>query len=769
MNTLTSSNKSNNSFVNSSLLQNHIDLTLVNEKYLHYSTPVAQDIVNFKSNLNSKTSDMTESSGHFKYPSVERKEELVENIFGVNVSDPYRYLEDPHGDSTREFIKNQNDVTEPFLQKCPYRAKIKDILSAAQDYKKIGCPFKRGDKYYFYMNSGLQPQSVLYEQDTLDSEPRVFFDPNSLSEDGTVALKTTAFSPDHRYFAYALSYSGSDWAEIFIRDLKTGKDLPEKLKRAKFTSIEWTHDNNGFFYASYPAQEGGETGTATELNINHTIYYHTVNTNQSEDVLKVNFPDHPKWIVGFELSNDGKYLYVFPTEGCDDNKWYYVDLTTTTSKDKLVLKPIYTENDSKFEYITNNGDIVYFKTNLDAKNYRIAKLDLKKPAKENWIDVIPNNADDVLDWAEVYTVDGKDYLLVNLMRKVIYYLELYELEGPLIKKFNMPAGTISKHSGRRHHTEFFFQFTSFLTPGQSYYFDLKKLDSEPKLLRESQPKNFNADEYLIKQVFYESKDKTKIPMFIVHRKDLKNDGTNPCLLYGYGGFNIQVTSEFSINRISWLKNFKGIYAIANIRGGGEFGQDWHNSGCLIKKQNCFDDFISAAEYLIENKYTSQKRLAIQGGSNGGLLVAAVSNQRPDLFGATICQVGVLDMLRFSSFTIGYVWISEYGDPKEETHFKNLIKYSPYHNIPEKTNIYPSTLVLTADHDDRVVPAHSLKFIAQLQHKLGNKLKETPLLIRVATKAGHGAGKPVSKVIEEYADIYSFLYNTLELQNFYNES
>lgn len=705
----------------------------------------------------------------FVYPEFERNESLVEKIFDRDVADPYRYFEDPEDDKTKEFVKRQNEVTEPFLSQCSHRAEIKQILTKNQDYKKLGSPFKRGNKYYFYMNEGLQPQSVLYQQDSIDGEPRVFFDPNKLSDDGTVALSLTSFSEDGEYFAYGLSYSGSDWIEIGIRNVSTGKDLDEKIKRAKFTSVEWTHDNKGFFYAQYPTHQGAAEGTETDGLINHSVYYHVLNTPQTEDVLKVNLPDRPKWNIGFEVSQDGKVLHVFPREGCQDNQWYYTRLEDHGPKDKFELKPVYDKDGAEFEYITNNGDEVYFKTNLDAKNSRIVKLDLKNPAKENWIDVIPNHAEDVLDWAEYYTVGEKDYLLVNYLRKVVYYLELHEVGKGLVKKFNTPMGTIVKNSGRRHDEEFFFQFTSFLTPGQIFHFDLKKLDSEPRLLKQAQPKDFDPDQYTIEQVFYKSKDQTEVPMFIVHRKDLVKDGNNPCVLYGYGGFNIQITSAFNINRIVWLKNFKGILAVANIRGGGELGQNWHDSGRLLNKQNCFNDFIAAGEYLIDNKYTNRDRLAIEGGSNGGLLVAATSNQRHDLFGANICHVGVLDMIRYTQFTIGHAWVTDYGDPKEKEHFENLITFSPYHNIPEKVDRYPASLLLTADHDDRVVPAHSLKFIAQLQYKLGKKLPETPLLIRVDTKAGHGAGRPVSKVIDEFTDIYSFLYNVFNLENYYNAS
>lgn len=710
----------------------------------------------------------TNSSQTFTYPELQRDDSLVEKIFDVDVTDPYRFLEDPHAEKTKQFVKSQNEVAEPFFQACPHRSRIREILLANQNYEKIGCSFKRGEKYYFFMNTGLQPQSVLYQQDKLDSEPRVFFDPNELSDDGTVALSLTAFSPNGEYFAYGLSYSGSDWIEIGVKHVPSGKDLPEKLKHAKFTSVSWTHDNKGFFYARYPSQKESPEGTETDVNLNHTVYYHLLNTEQSEDILKLSFPEHPKWRVGFEVSQDGNQFHVFPGEGCNDNFWFYCDLREFGVKDKLKVQTIYDQPGAEFEYIINNDNIVYFKTNLDANNYRVVKLDLKRPDKDNWVDVVPCHPEDVLDWAEVYTVGCQDYILLNFMRKVVYQLELHKLEGPLVKRFETPPGTIAKYSGRRNDGEFFYLFTSFLTPGQTFHFNLNQLDGEAKMLRQAQPKNFNPNDYVIKQVFYKSKDNTEIPMFIVHLKNLVRDGSNPCLLYGYGGFNIQVTSTFNINRVAWLKNFKGVFAVANIRGGGELGKTWHDSGCLLNKQNCFDDFVAGAEYLIDEKYTNRERLAIEGGSNGGLLVAATSNQRPDLFGATICHVGVLDMIRFSSFTIGYAWISDYGDPNDKKHFENLIKYSPYHNIPDTVTKYPATLLLTADHDDRVVPAHSLKFIAQLQYKLGKKLPDTPLMIRVDTKAGHGGGRPVLKVIDEYADIYSFLYNTLKLENYYND-
>lgn len=704
----------------------------------------------------------------FTYPDVQRDETCVEKIFDVDVADPYRWLEDAESEKTKTFVEQQNAITRPYLDKCVNREKIKSALTSLQDYAKYGCPFKRGQKYYFFKNSGLQAQSVLYQQETLESEPRVFFDPNLLSGDGTIALSLTSFSPDGKYFAYGISKSGSDWVEICVKDVESGEDLSDHLTYAKFTSIEWTHDNKGFFYAKYPSFKGDAKGTATESLQNHSIFYHVLNTPQHEDVLKVDCPDHPDWMIWLELSQDGRYLHIFTTSGCSENAWYYCDLVKFKTNDKLTLEPIYEKMDAKFDYVANNGEIVYFRTNLDAENFRICKFDINKPAKQNWIDVIPNHQLDVLNWAEVYTANGKDYMLVNFTRKVVSELELRELEGKTLKKFDLPPGTIAKTSGRRGDGEFFFQFTSFLTPGQIYHLHMDELNQDAKLIRESRPDNFDPNNFKIEQVFYKSQDGTEVPMFIVCRKDIVLDGSNPCILYGYGGFGHQITSAFNANRIIWMKNFRGILAVANIRGGGELGEKWHDSGRLLNKQSCFNDFISAAEYLIANKYVTRNKLAIEGGSNGGLLVAATSNQRPDIFGATICHVGVLDMIRFSSFTIGHAWIPEYGDPKDKVHFENLIKYSPYHNIPANVDTYPATLLLTADHDDRVVPAHSFKFIAELQHKLGKKLPNTPLLMRVDTKAGHGAGRPTWKVIEEFADIYSFLYNSLQLEQHYTE-
>lgn len=718
----------------------------------------------FSTNLISNMSNAT----HFIYPKVDRDETAKEKIFDIEVFDPYRHLEDPDAERTKQFVSSQNAVTEPYLESFPRRQSLKKLLLNNQNYKRTGCPFRRGDKYYLFVNEGLQPQAVMYQQDSIDGEMRVFLDPNKFSEDGTASLSQISFSHDNRFMAYSVSYGGSDWQEIRVKNVETGEDLEDKIEKAKFTSLEWTYDNKGFFYSKFPDYTGPIKGTTADKLKNHVLYYHVLNTEQKEDIPIANFPDHPEWLVKAEIADDGKFLNIFASDGCHGAAWYYANLKEFRPSERLSLIPIYEKMDSRLEYLANDGDTVYFRTNIDADNYRIARLDLKNPSKENWTDVIPNHESDLLEWAEFYTIDGQDYLLINYMRKVVNYLELHKLGHGLVKRFDVGLGGISKYPGLRKHDEIFFQFTSFLTPGQTYYYNLKDTDSQPRLLRQSQPSGFNPDDYNINQVFYNSKDGTEIPMFIVSRKDLVRDGKNPCLLYGYGGFNIKITSAFNINRVAWLKNFKGVLAVSNIRGGGELGQKWHDAGRLLNKQNCFDDFAAAAEYLIKEKYTRTDKLVIEGGSNGGLLVAAAANQRPDLFGAILCHVGVLDMLRYHIFTIGEAWQSDYGNPGEEKHFKNLFKFSPYHNVPGNVESYPATLLLTADHDDRVVPAHSLKFIAELQYKLGLKLPTTPLLARIDTKSGHGAGKPVSKIIDQYLDIYSFLYRALDLKDYYSE-
>lgn len=699
----------------------------------------------------------------FTYPEVERGR-VVEEKFGMVIPDEFRWLERPELEKTKKFIEEQNAVTHPYLEECNLRESLRRILKRSQDYVRFGSPFRRGDKYYFFSNSGLQPQAVLFQQDTLDGTPRPFFDPNVLSRDGRIAMSIHAFSPNGKFFAFGISYNGSDWLEIGVIDVETKENIGERIRGVKYSTIEWTKDNKGFFFAKYPGVEVVEGKCKeTSSHSSHSLYYQYLGKAEKDIIFKCNFPEHPDRIINCCVANDGNTLHIFPSKGVLDREWYYAKLDYPIDESPLELVPIVNKDiDAEFDYVSNNGDHVYFRTNSEAPNYRIVRLSLQNPDCDSWVDIVPNRSNEVLEWSEVYTVDGQDILVLKFTKHVSSNLELRDLKGKLIKNIPLPPGTIHKIPGQRDHDEVLYQFTSFLTPGKIYRLDLRSYDKEPELMRESRPNNFDPDDYNIDQLFYKSKDGTMVPMFIVYKKDMVMDGTNPCVLFGYGGFNIQVSNTFNINRIPWIKNFKGIMAVANIRGGGEYGREWHHSGRLLKKQNVFDDFIAAAEYLIAHNYTSTPRLAIEGGSNGGLLVAAVSNQRPELFGATICRVAVLDMIRYPKFTIGHAWISEFGDPSVREHFLNLINYSPYHNIPE-SDIYPATLLLTGDHDDRVVPAHSFKFIARLQRELGPKIPDVPLLIRIDTDSGHGQGKATNRVIEEFIDVYSFLSNVFDLE------
>ncbi|KAI1302317.1 Prolyl endopeptidase [Halotydeus destructor] len=695
----------------------------------------------------------------YTYPVVRRDESLVESLHGVEVKDPYRWLEDPDAEETKQFVEAQNGITMPYIESCPDRDRINKRLTALWDFPKFDCPRKRGDKYYFKKNSGLQNQAVMYVQDSLTSEPRVFLDPNTLSSDGTTALSTTSFSEDGKWFAYALSDAGSDWVRIKVKDTATGNDLSETLTKVKFTNISWTHDNLGFFYCRYPQHEDKADGTETVSNENQKVYYHRINTSQDNDVLVVEFPEKPKWMTSCEVSDCGKYIHVMVREGCHDNAWYYTHLPQNIDG-KFELKPIVEEFSAEYEYVTNEGSLTYIRTNKGAPNYRLVRVDLNKPEQDNWEDIVPENKDDVFDWAHCV---NQNVLACCYIRHVANIIELRKLDdGSLIKQLDCPIGTITSFTGKKNQSEIFYYFTSFLTPGTIYHYDLAKHEV-PQVHLEVELEGFDANEFKTEQVFYPSKDGTKIPMFVVHSKNVELDGSNPCLLYAYGGFNISNQPYFSVSRLLFIKNFSGIFALANIRGGGEYGQKWHDGGRLMNKQNCFDDFVAAGEYLIEKKYTSKEKLVIQGGSNGGLLVGACCNQRPDLFAAGIAHVGVMDMLRFHKFTIGYAWMTDYGNPDESEHFNNLVKISPVHNIPKDVTEYPAMLLLTADHDDRVVPLHSLKFIAELQHQLGAKVKDRPLMIRVDVNAGHGAGKPTAKTIEEITDIYCFIEKSLNIK------
>jgi len=702
----------------------------------------------------------------FDYPEARRDDSIVNDYHGTKVPDPYQWLEDPDADETKAFVDAQNAVTIPFLNKCSIKDKLNSRLTELWDFPKYSCPKKEGERYFYYYNTGLQNQSVLYVQDSLDGEARVFLDPNTLSEDGTTAISGTAFSEDGLVFAYGLSKAGSDWVTIKFRDVESGEDLPDTLEYVKFSCMAWTHDSKGLFYNKYPKNEGKSDGTETATNLNQKLFYHLLGTSQEEDILCAEFPDQPKWMPGAEVSDCGKYVLLSIREGCDPvNRLYFAQLADAGITGLLDFTKVVDNFDAEYKYITNEGSVFTFKTNLNASRYKLINIDFNNYNQEHWTTLIEQHDADVLEWA---TCVSQSKLLLCYLHDVKSELYMHELsDARRITQFPMDIGTVVGFFGKKKLSEIFYQFTSFLTPGIIYRCDLSG-DSlpEPKIFRQIEVKNFDASMFETKQEFYQSKDGTKIPIFIVHRKDIVKDGNQPVLLYGYGGFSISITPNFSVSRIVWMQHFKGIYAIANIRGGGEYGETWHKAGCYGKKQNVFDDFQAAAQYLVDSKYTRSQRIAIQGGSNGGLLVGACCNQRPDLFGCGIAQVGVMDMLKFQKFTIGHAWTTDFGSSDNKEDFEWLYKYSPLHNIrvPEGDVQYPAILLTTGDHDDRVVPLHTLKYIAQLQHTLkGQDKQKHPLMVRVETKAGHGFGKPTKKIIEELTDMYSFIVLNLEVK------
>ncbi|BDD06229.1 prolyl oligopeptidase family serine peptidase [Aureibacter tunicatorum] len=668
-----------------------------------------------------------------KYP-VTSKVDSVDVYHGVEVKDPYRWLEDDRSTETEAWVKEENKVTEGYLSKIPFRDQVKKRLTEIWNYPKFSSPFKGGDKYYYFKNDGLQNQSVLYQQSSLEGEPSVFLDPNKLSSDGTIALMNISFSKDGKLAAYAVAKSGSDWNDIYIMDAESKQLLPDSINWAKFTGIAW--QGEGFYYSRYDKPEGSAYSSKNEF---HKVYYHKIGDPQDKDELIYEDADHPLRNFYASTTEDEEFLIVTASEG--------------TSGNALFIKPRMTgefvsvvdnfKNDHNVVGNLNEEEILMI-TNLDAPNNKLVRVNLKKPEESNWVEVIPNT-DELL--SSVTMAGGK--LIVKYISDAKSKVQQFDYDGTKVADVQLPdLGTASGFYGKKDDNEVFYKFTSFTFPSNIYKYDIKENTSS--LFRASEV-DFDASKYETKQVFYESKDGTKVPMFIVHKKGLKLDGTNPTYLYAYGGFDISLLPRFSAATIVWLEN-GGIYAQPNIRGGGEYGQAWHEAGMKHNKQNVFDDFIAAGEYLIDQKYTSSERLAIAGGSNGGLLVGACMTQRPELFKVAFPAVGVLDMLRYHKFTIGWAWAVEYGSSDEEEHFQNLFKYSPLHNI--KNTSYPATMVITADHDDRVVPAHSFKFAATLQEK---NQGSNPVLIRIETKAGHGAGKPTSKIIEEKADVYSFAW------------
>ncbi|EDV33303.2 uncharacterized protein Dana_GF23775 [Drosophila ananassae] len=702
------------------------------------------------------------------YPAARRDVSMEEKIHDYRIRDVYRWLENPDSAETQQFINAQNAISKPFLENTQEWQAIHDKMTKLWDYPKYGCPSRHGKFYYYFKNTGLQNQSVLMQQESLDGPEVEFLDPNSLAADGTTALTQKSFSENGAYMAYGLSEQGSDWIKIRIRKAADGTDFPEILEKVKFSNISWTKDNRGFFYGRYPNQEGKTDGSETKQNEFQKLYYHRVGKSQGNDTLVAEFPENPSWRIASEVSDCGKYLILSVSPTTRDNMVFYANLEPGKDiTEKLEVKPIVDKLDADYEYITNEGSKMYFHTNKGAPNYRVVIIDFASPAEDNWTTVIPEHEKDVLEWA-LCVHQNKLVLCYN--RDVKNILQSYELHtGKMTGQFGLDIGTINGISGKRKYSEIFYSFTSFLTPGIIYHYDFAKPVMKPKILRETHLnlEGFNRDDYSVDQVFYESKDETPIPMFIIQRKRSEDTvSPRPCLMYGYGGFNYSLMPVLSNTGIMFMDTFDGVLAYPNIRGGGEYGIEWHNGGRLLNKQNCFDDFQAAAEYLTKQKYTTKERLAIQGASNGGLLVGACINQRPDLFGAAIAQVGVMDMLRFNKFTIGHAWQTDYGNPGERQAFAYLYKYSPLHNVQiplNPTQEYPSTLILTGDHDDRVSPLHSLKFAAALQEAARHsEYQVNPILLRVYTKAGHGAGKPTKMRIKEATDIITFLRKTLEV-------
>ena len=682
------------------------------------------------------------------YPNTRQDSTVQDTYFGTTIQDPYRWLEDDQSDETKQWVKDQNAVTFGYLDQIPFRAKVKERLEQIWNFEKFGTPFKQAGQYYYFKNDGLQNQSVLYRQETLEGAAKMVLDPNTFSADGTTSLQEYSFSKDGRYFAYAISEGGSDWRTILVKNMETGEMLSDKLQWSKFTGIGWA--GNGFYYTRYPEPKKGDA--LKGANQNSAIYFHKLGDPQTADRLVYSDRKHPNHYFGAGTTEDERFLFVSGAESTSGNTLAFQDL----SKPKAALTPISTTFDHEFNLVENLGDKLLILTNHSAPNQRLILVNTAQPAEANWQTLVPEDSLDVLQSAVL--CGGK--IVCSYLHHASSALRVFDLEGKLVKEVELPEiGTVGAVQGKSSDPLAFFSFASFLRPATIFSLDMSAL--EPKVFKA--PKlDFNPDAYTTEQVWFESKDGTRVPMFVTRKKNIAMDGQNPTLLYGYGGFNISVTPGFSASKAALLEN-NGIYAVANIRGGGEFGEKWHKSGTKCQKQNVFDDFIAAAEYLVAKQYTSPPRLALEGGSNGGLLVGACMTQRPDLFGVCFPRVGVLDMMRYHQFTIGYAWAVDYGRSDNAEEFPCLIKYSPLHNV--RPVAYPSTMITTADHDDRVVPAHSFKFAAELQkHQQGEK----PVLIRIETSAGHGAGKPTGKLLEEAADMLAFMLYQMKVPVVYGQ-
>jgi prolyl oligopeptidase len=679
---------------------------------------------------------------HFDYPQT-AKVDTVDVYFGKTIADPYRWLEDPTLPGTVEWINAQNKVTFGYLNRIPFRDSLKARLTEVWNYERYSTPLKKGEKYYFQKNSGLQNQSVLYVMDSLGAEPRIILDPNLFSQDGTVALSDYTLSKDGRYLAYALSKGGSDWNEIFVKDIISGEDLADHLEWIKFSSISW--HKKGFYYSRYPRP--AEDQQLTSRNLNHQVYYHTLGKPQGKDILVFEDREHPDMSFYTDVTTDERFLIVYESESTYGNRVYIKSLEGTGKN--------FTRLNETFDYemyiVGSRENDLYLLTNEDAPRNKLVRLTYDFVSNKYQPETLIPEEDNVLEQVEL----AGDRIMAKYLVDAHSVIRIMDRQGKFQHDLKLPEYVnVSSMNGEADDNELFYSLASYTIPTTIYRYDVKS-DSSTVLFKPAV--DFHPDEYVTRLEFCTSKDGTKIPLYIVHHKNVKMNGKNPTWLYGYGGFNVSLLPRFSPARIVWLEN-GGIFVNANLRGGGEYGEEWHKAGIKLKKQNVFDDFIAAAEYLIRNNYTKPSRLAIAGESNGGLLIGAVINQRPDLFGVAFPGVGVMDMLRYHKFTIGWAWESDYGSVNDSAEFNYLLGYSPLHTIRENVN-YPAVLVTTADHDDRVVPAHSFKYIATLQEKYKGP---NPVMIRIQTKAGHGAGKPTQFQIEEMADIWAFAFNTMRI-------
>ncbi|MDR2810773.1 MAG: prolyl oligopeptidase family serine peptidase [Tannerellaceae bacterium] len=673
------------------------------------------------------------------YPAAEQNN-TVDAYFGTEVPDPYRWLENDTSQATAAWVEAENEVTTAYISRIPFRNRLKQRLTDLTNYEKIGSPYKKKGKYYFFKNDGLQNQSVFYVKESLDGEANVLLDPNTLSDDGTVALSGVSFSNNGNYLAYTISRSGSDWREIYVIDLTTGQRLDDHILWAKFSGAAWQGD--GFYYSAYDAPEAGKE--FSNVNENHKIYYHKLGTPQTDDLLAYQNPKEPKRFYTADVSEDERLMFISESGAGSGNNLFVKE----PGKDNAPV--IALTDDMEYTYIPLEviDDKIFLLTNYGAPKYRIMTARITSPKLQDWEELIPQS-ETVLSNAQI--IGGK--LILTYEKDASHHAYVYTLDGKQEHEISLPTlGSVS-FSGSKDDKETFYVFTSFTYPATIFKYDI---DTNESALYLAPKVAFNPEEYTTEQVFYTGKDGTKIPMFLTYKKGLQKNGNNPTLLYGYGGFNISMNPSFSVYRLAFIEN-GGIYAQAILRGGGEYGEEWHQAGTKRNKQNVFDDFIVAAQYLISEQYTSPNKLAVNGGSNGGLLVGAVVNQRPDLFKVAVPQVGVMDMLRYHTFTIGWNWASDYGTSEDNPEmFNYLYAYSPLHNIKNDGTPYPAILITTADHDDRVVPAHSFKYAATLQ---ASDTGKEPKLIRIETKAGHGSGKPISKALDEYADIFAFvMYN-----------